>query len=161
MDNALFYHSDRIRQLYSDTGVKLLYLRPYSPDFNPIDEFFAELKAHIKKYWSTFKEHCDQGFHAFLRRCVQDIGAMKKSAEGHFRHAGITVEEHEWLTYLYRTSQNWRNRRHSLSDSLAPSPSNTGPCYDQVQNIIIPVSGFIFSFTFVASSRTCISYPGS
>jgi transposase len=30
--------------------VKLLYLSPYSPDFNPIEEFFAELKAFIKKH---------------------------------------------------------------------------------------------------------------
>ncbi|KAJ5851110.1 hypothetical protein N7455_010966 [Penicillium solitum] len=95
MDNASFHHSDRIRQLCSDAGVKLLYLPPYSPDFNPIEEFFAELKAHIKKYWSTYEENCDQGFHAFLRRCVQDVGAKKESAEGHFRHAGIMVEDHE------------------------------------------------------------------
>lgn len=66
-----------------------------TPDFNPIEEFFAELKAHIKKYWSTYEEDCDRGFHAFLRRCVQDVGAKNESAGGHFWHAGITVEEHE------------------------------------------------------------------
>jgi transposase len=30
-------------------GVKLVYLPPYSPDFNPIKEFFAEQKAFIKR----------------------------------------------------------------------------------------------------------------
>jgi transposase len=49
MDNASFYYSDRIKQMYSDTRVKLLYLLSYSPDLNPIEEFFAELKAFIKK----------------------------------------------------------------------------------------------------------------
>ena len=29
--------------------MKLLYLPPYSPDLNPIEEFFAELKAFIKR----------------------------------------------------------------------------------------------------------------
>ena len=30
-------------------GVELAFLPPYSPDFNPIEESFAELKAWIKK----------------------------------------------------------------------------------------------------------------
>lgn len=93
MDNASFHHTDRIRQLCSDAGVKLLYLPPYSPDFNPIEEFFAELKGYIKKAWAAYEEDPSQGFHAFLRKCVDDVGARQKSAEGHFRHAGITVEK--------------------------------------------------------------------
>jgi transposase len=52
MDNASFHRSDQIKQLCYDAGVKLIYLPPYSPDFNPIEEFFAELKALIKNYWS-------------------------------------------------------------------------------------------------------------
>ena len=31
----------------SEVGVKLLYLPPYSPDQNPIEEFFSELKSRI------------------------------------------------------------------------------------------------------------------
>ena len=30
-------------------GIKLEYLPPYSPDFNPIEEAFAELKACIRR----------------------------------------------------------------------------------------------------------------
>lgn len=93
MDNAAFHHSDRVKQLCSDTGVRLLYLPPYSPDFNPIEEFFAELKAYIKKAWPGYKKDPDQGFHAFLRQCVHDVGAKQQSAKGHFRHTGITIEK--------------------------------------------------------------------
>jgi transposase len=57
IDNAAFHHSDRIKTLCADAGVKLLYLPPYSPDFNPIEEFFAELKAYIKKAWSVYEEN--------------------------------------------------------------------------------------------------------
>ena len=32
-----------------NAGVLLKYLPPYSPDFNPIEEAFAELKAWIKR----------------------------------------------------------------------------------------------------------------
>ncbi|KAJ6160476.1 hypothetical protein N7470_003872 [Penicillium chermesinum] len=92
MDNASFHHSDRIKTLCADAEVKLLYLPPYSPDFNPIEEFFAELKASIKKAWSVYEENPGQGFHAFLRRCVYEVGAKQDSAEGHFRHAGIIIE---------------------------------------------------------------------
>jgi hypothetical protein len=50
MDNASFHHSERIEQMCSEKGVKLVYLPPYSPDMNPIEEFFAELKAFIRRH---------------------------------------------------------------------------------------------------------------
>ncbi|KGO76427.1 hypothetical protein PITC_073090 [Penicillium italicum] len=37
-------------------GVKLVYLPLYSPDFNPIEEFFAELKAFIKRNWKLLED---------------------------------------------------------------------------------------------------------
>lgn len=43
MDNASFHHSGRIVLMCADAGVKLVYLPPYSPDLNPIEDFFAEL----------------------------------------------------------------------------------------------------------------------
>jgi transposase len=49
MDNASFHRTPRIEQMCRDAGVKLVYLLPYSPDLNPIEEFFAELKAFIKR----------------------------------------------------------------------------------------------------------------
>jgi transposase len=49
MDNASFHHSEKIEQMCSEAGVKLVYLPPYSPDLNPIEEFFAELKAFIHR----------------------------------------------------------------------------------------------------------------
>jgi len=42
-----------------EAGVKLLYLSPYSPDLNPIEEFFAELKAFIRRNWQTYEENPD------------------------------------------------------------------------------------------------------
>jgi transposase len=39
-----------------DAGVALVYLPPpYSPDLNPIEEFFAELKMFIKLNWRADK----------------------------------------------------------------------------------------------------------
>ena len=93
MDNASFHHSERIKQMCRDAGVILLYLPPYSPDLNPIEEFFAELKAFIKKQWHEYEHNPDQDFTVFLEWCIGVVGGRKPSAEGHFRHAGVDVEE--------------------------------------------------------------------
>jgi transposase len=37
-----------LHEAIREAGVRLEYLPPYSPDFNPIEEAFAEIKAWIK-----------------------------------------------------------------------------------------------------------------
>jgi transposase len=76
-----------------DAGVKLVYLPPYSPDLNPIEEFFAELKAFIKKRWHEYADNPRQDFRLFLEWCISVVGGRKQSARGHFRRAGATIEE--------------------------------------------------------------------
>ena len=49
IDNASFYYTERLKQIYCDASVKLIYLLPYLLDLNLIKEFFAKLKAFIKK----------------------------------------------------------------------------------------------------------------
>lgn len=94
MDNASFHHSERVAQLCSDAGVKLVYLPPYSPDLNPIEEFFAVLKAFVRKQWHEYEEKPEQDFGAFLEWCVEVAGNRDEIAKAHFRHAGVTVEEY-------------------------------------------------------------------
>jgi Transposase and inactivated derivatives len=55
MDNASFHHSGQIETMCSEAGVKLVYLPPYSPDLNPIEEFFAELKLSFGAIGSPTK----------------------------------------------------------------------------------------------------------
>lgn len=93
MDNASFHHTERITQMCYEAGVKLVYLPPYSPDLNPIEEFFAELKAFIKRNWHIYEGSPEQGFGTFLEWCVDVVGGREQSAEGHFRHSGLTVKE--------------------------------------------------------------------
>ncbi|KAK1841729.1 hypothetical protein CCHR01_15632 [Colletotrichum chrysophilum] len=93
MDNASIHHSQRLEQMCQEAGVKLIYLPPYSPDFNPIEEFFAELKLFIKRVWVEYEDLPEQDFGAFLEWCVDIVGGRKSSAEGHFRNAGHVIEE--------------------------------------------------------------------
>jgi len=37
-----------VRELIQATGARLLYLPPYSPDFNPIEKCWAQLKQHLR-----------------------------------------------------------------------------------------------------------------
>ena len=93
MDNASIHRSGRIQDMCLKVVVKLIYLPPYSPDLNPIEEFFAELKGFIRQHWQTYEDNRDQGFASFLEWCVDKVGAKEQSARGHFRHAGLTIEE--------------------------------------------------------------------
>jgi transposase len=38
-------------RLFVEAGVILVYSPPYSLDLNPIEEFFAELKAFVRRNW--------------------------------------------------------------------------------------------------------------
>jgi transposase len=49
MDNLSSHKGSRVRQLIETAGARLLYLPPYSPDFNPIENAFAKLKALLRK----------------------------------------------------------------------------------------------------------------
>jgi transposase len=92
MDNASFHRTKRIHEMCLDAGVELEFLPPYSPDLNPIKEFFSELKRFIKRRWNEYEENPGQGFKAFLERYVGVVGSRVESAKGHFRHAGIEIE---------------------------------------------------------------------
>ena len=43
-------------QLIARAGANLLYLPPYSPDLNPIEQFFAKFKALLRKAAARTKE---------------------------------------------------------------------------------------------------------
>ena len=49
MDNLSSHKGPGVRRMIEAAGATLLYLPPYSPDFNPIENAFAKLKAHLRK----------------------------------------------------------------------------------------------------------------
>jgi transposase len=49
MDNLSSHKGDEVRRLIEGAGAELRYLPPYSPDFNPIEQLFAKLKAILRK----------------------------------------------------------------------------------------------------------------
>ncbi len=49
MDNLPAHKVSGVRQAIEAAGARLLYLPPYSPDFNPIEMAFSKLKAILRK----------------------------------------------------------------------------------------------------------------
>ena len=49
LDNLPAHKVDGVRQAIVAAGASILYLPPYSPDLNPIEQLFAKLKAVLRK----------------------------------------------------------------------------------------------------------------
>lgn len=89
--NASTHRNRRIRELCAEFGVEVLYLPPYSPDFNLIELTFGLLKAWIKKHYCTIGREY-QDFGSFLEYAILFSGASGH-AEEHFRHCRVLFEE--------------------------------------------------------------------
>jgi transposase len=49
MDNLSSHKGERVHKLIEERGCKLLYLPPYSPDLNPIEEAFSKVKGLLRE----------------------------------------------------------------------------------------------------------------
>ncbi len=47
IDNVGSHKSQAVRRAIRQAGAKLLFMPKYSPDLNPIEQFFAKLKHHL------------------------------------------------------------------------------------------------------------------
>ena len=75
--------------LIVSSGVKLLYLLPYSPDFNPIEECFSSVKAYIRWHRAQFRSEIEMGDKEkpfmFLYEALNNVKAQ--DAWGWFHHS--------------------------------------------------------------------------
>src|ERR671912_1539814 len=56
MDNLGAHRPKRVRELIEARGCELIYLPPYSPDLNPIEEAFSKVKHILRKIGARGKE---------------------------------------------------------------------------------------------------------
>ena len=59
MDNLAAHHGPGIAQMIAQAGAQILYLPPYSPDFNPIEKLWSKMKAYLRKYRALTFEDLD------------------------------------------------------------------------------------------------------
>ncbi len=82
MDNLSSHKGPRVRELIEGRGCQLLYLPPYSPDLNPIEEAFAKLKALLRRAGARTRE-------ALVEAMGRALDAVTASdARGFFEHRG-------------------------------------------------------------------------
>jgi transposase len=82
MDNLSAHKGERIRELVEGRGCELLYLPPYSPDMNPIEQAFAKLKGLLRGAEARTRE----ALIAAMGRALDAITAQ--DASGFFRRGG-------------------------------------------------------------------------
>ena len=59
MDNLRAPKAAGIREASAQTGARLLYLPPYSPDLSPIERCWAKIKTHLRKAQARTREALD------------------------------------------------------------------------------------------------------
>ena len=82
VDNLPAHKVAGVRECLEQAGMGLLYLPPYSPDLNPIEQFFAKLKALLRRMAPrSFDAICDA-----LETILQKLSPTECS--NYIRHAG-------------------------------------------------------------------------
>jgi transposase len=83
MDNLTVHKTGKVRGLVEEaSGCELLYLPPYSPDLNPIEEAFSKIKNPLRKAEARSRE-----------ALVEAMGAANSAitsadVRGFFEHCG-------------------------------------------------------------------------
>nr|CAG8519384.1 14370_t:CDS:2 [Entrophospora candida] len=70
MDNAVIHHDDKMIQLMKEVGCHVLFLPPYSPDYNPIELSFSFIKKWIKRN-NIFMQSCADPIFVLTVACMQ------------------------------------------------------------------------------------------
>jgi transposase len=82
LDNLSSHKGGRVRELVESRGCELLFLPPYSPDLNPIEEAFSKVKGLLRRTGARTRE-------ALIEAVGQALDAVtSRDARGFFEHCG-------------------------------------------------------------------------
>lgn len=70
IDNASFHKSKKIIQLIEAVSCKIIFLPPYSPDFNPIEHHWMAVKNEIRKAAENIKDFYEAAVYALGKMCA-------------------------------------------------------------------------------------------
>jgi transposase len=72
MDNLSSHKVNGVSELITSRGAEVLYLRPYSPDLNPIEKAWSKIKQHLRSIRARTKEELDNGITEALALITPD-----------------------------------------------------------------------------------------
>ena len=87
LDNLSSHKAAGVKAAIESVGAQVVYLPPYSPDFNPIENGVAKLKSLVRKsktltmkaLWQRLGELCDE--------------FLPEECKNYFKHAGYKPRE--------------------------------------------------------------------
>jgi transposase len=82
LDNLAAHKVHGVRQAIAAAGAAILYLPPYSPDLNPIEQLFAKLKALLRKAAARTRDELWQAIGRLLEAC------SPTDCQNYLRHCG-------------------------------------------------------------------------
>jgi transposase len=85
MDNLSAHKGGRVREIVEGAGCELVYLPPYSPDLNPIEEAFSKVKGLMRRAEARTRE----GLVEAMGRALDAV--TTRDARGFFEHRGYRM----------------------------------------------------------------------
>ena len=87
LDNLGAHKVEGVRQLIESRGAQLLYLPPYSPDFNPIEPAWSKVKQLLRGVKARFLDLLEPAL-------AQALAAItSENARAYFRHCGYGIQQ--------------------------------------------------------------------
>jgi transposase len=85
MDNLSAHKTQRVRELIEARGARLVYLPPYSPDFNPIERCWSKIKTFLRAAKARTSERLDEA----IKRAFETV--TEADARAWFTHCGYAL----------------------------------------------------------------------
>jgi transposase len=87
MDNLSAHKVSGVRTLIEACGARLLYLPPYSPDLNPIEQAWSKIKQVLR----SLKARTAEGLETAVAEALKTITA--ENAAAWFAHCGYGIQQ--------------------------------------------------------------------
>ena len=84
LDNVGFHKINRFQESMEKIGVKMVFLPPYSPDLNPIENMWSKIKNYLRR----IRINNMREFKAYLKKALDSVTG--RDCEGWFAHCGYT-----------------------------------------------------------------------
>jgi transposase len=82
MDNLSAHKGGKVKEIIEGRGCELLYLPPYSPDLNPIEQVFSKVKWLLRKAEARTRESLIEAMGLALS------AVSTRDVQGFFGHCG-------------------------------------------------------------------------
>lgn len=84
MDNLSTHKTKEAESIFAQNGVRALYLPPYSPDLNPIENMWSKVKAYLR-------QKAARTLHGIMYAMTEAIESIaKEECSGYFNNAGYS-----------------------------------------------------------------------